>query len=45
MFYSLLKDDSKKPGSLFKLICRKEENGQELVIGIHAIGKGVDEIL
>ena len=34
-----------KPGSLFKTICLKEENGVEKVIGVHAIGRGVDEML
>ena len=44
MFYSLVKDDSKKLPSLFKLICLKE-NGKERVIAVHAIGKGIDEMM
>ena len=34
-----------KPGSLFKTICLKEDNGVEKVIGVHAIGRGIDEML
>ena len=45
MFYSLSSIGSHKPQSLFKLICRKEKNGVERVIGIHAIGRGIDEMM
>ena len=34
-----------KPGSLFKTICLKEDSGVEKVIGVHAIGRGIDEML
>ena len=34
-----------KPGSLFKTICLKEDNGVEKIIGVHAIGRGIDEML
>lgn len=45
MFYSLAKDDSKKLGTLFKLVCHIQENGDEKIIGCHCIGKGVDEMI
>ena len=45
MFYSLAKDDSKKMGTLFKLICHIEESGAERLVGCYCIGKGVDEMI
>lgn len=45
MFYSLAKDDSKKLNSLFKLICVKQEDGSEKIVGSHSIGRGVDEMM
>jgi len=45
MFYSLADDDKHKLGSLFKLICNVEENGTERVVGVHGIGKGIDEMM
>lgn len=44
MFYSLSKEDDYKLTSLFKMICKKEGN-EEVVIGVHAIGRGIDEIM
>jgi len=45
MFYSLALEDKKKLGTLFKLICLKQENGEEKVIGSHGIGRGIDEMI
>lgn len=45
MFYSLALDDSRKLGTLFKLICHIQENGDEKIVGCHCIGKGVDEMI
>jgi glutathione reductase (NADPH) len=44
MFYSL-KPEGHKPQSLFKLICHRESSGAERVVGVHAIGRGVDEMM
>jgi glutathione reductase (NADPH) len=45
MLYSLAKDDSRKMGTLFKLVCHKREDGSELVVGAHGHGKGIDEMI
>ena len=45
MFYSLAKEDKKKLSTLFKLICLIREDGQELIVGCHCIGRGADEML
>jgi hypothetical protein len=45
MFYSLCKEDGDKLGSLFKLICRKGETGEEIVVGAYGVGKGMDEMI
>lgn len=45
MFYSLAKDDSKKLQTLMKLICAIEDDGTERVVGSHAIGRGIDEMI
>ena len=45
MFYSPAKSDDKKLKSLFKIICHVEEDGKERVVGVFAIGKGVDEMM
>lgn len=45
MFYSLALDDSKKMGTLFKLVCSTLANGDELVVGAHGHGKGIDEMI
>jgi glutathione reductase (NADPH) len=45
MFYSPAKSDDKKMKSLFKVICHIEEDGTERVVGVFAIGKGVDEMM
>lgn len=44
MFYSLAGEDNLKLGSLFKLICHLRD-GEEYVVGVHAIGRSIDEIL
>lgn len=52
MFYSLMEPSNpKRPKSLFKLICHKEKGVgsqkvvTEKVIGVHTIGRGVDEMM
>ena len=45
MFYSPAKSDDKKLKSLFKIICHVEQDGTERVVGVFAIGKGVDEMM
>ena len=45
MFYSPAKSDDKKLKSLFKVICHVEADGTERVVGVFAIGKGVDEMM
>ena len=45
MFYSLAKDDSKKMGTLFKLVCHIQDNGEEKIVGCHCIGKSSDEMI
>ena len=45
MFYSPMKVQEEKLPSFFKLICHKQPNGDEKVVGVHAIGLGVDEML
>ena len=44
MFYSLANSDDKKHKTMFKLICAKVD-GQEKVVGLHCIGRGVDEMI
>lgn len=43
MFFSLNPDFDTREKSFFKMICLKSEN--ERIIGIHANGRGIDEIL
>ena len=45
MFYSLCGEDNQKLGSLFKVICLKQQEGREVVVGAHGIGKAMDEII
>jgi len=45
MFYSLALTDDLKHKTMFKLICHKEADGTETVIGAHMIGKHVDEMM
>jgi glutathione reductase (NADPH) len=45
MFYALAKDDSKKMGTLFKLVCHVQENGEEKIVGCHCVGKSSDEMI
>ena len=44
MFYSLAANQEDKHKTMFKLICHKV-NGQEKVVGLHAIGRNVDEMM
>lgn len=45
MYYSPALSDEKKHSSLFKLICLKESEDVEKIIGCHCIGRNVDEML
>jgi glutathione reductase (NADPH) len=47
MFYGLTPNDcgEHKPKSLFKLVCHKEADGKERVIGVHGVGRGIDEMM
>jgi len=47
MFYSPAKDQADKQPSLFKVICHKQGEGPKnhKVIGVHGIGKGIEEML
>ncbi len=45
MFYSLALEDKKKLSTLFKLVCLIREDGSELIVGCHCIGRGADEML
>lgn len=45
MFYSPAQSDDKKQSSLFKLICHIQDDGQEKVVGLHGLGKGIDEMM
>ena len=44
MFYSPCKDQDAKHKTMFKMICRKVD-GEEKVVGLHAIGRSVDEMM
>lgn len=44
MFYALPPPDTYRPASLFKLICKKENNAEK-VVGVHGIGRGIDEMM
>lgn len=45
MFYSPAMIQEKKHHSLIKLICHKQENGAEKIVGCHCIGRNVDEMM
>ena len=45
MYYSPMIDASKKQQSLFKVITHIEDDKTERVVGVFAIGKGVDEMM
>lgn len=45
MFYSPCPSQDMKVPSLFKLICHKQESGDEKVVGVHGIGMGIDEMM
>ena len=45
MFFSPAMTQEKKHNSLIKVICHKEANGVERVIGCHCIGRHVDEMM
>jgi pyruvate/2-oxoglutarate dehydrogenase complex dihydrolipoamide dehydrogenase (E3) component len=43
MFFSLNANYEEREKSLFKIICRKSDS--ERIVGIHAHGRAIDEIL
>ena len=45
MFYSPAATQDKKLKSLFKIICADVDGKKEKVVGCHAIGKGIDEMM
>jgi hypothetical protein len=48
MLFAISTEDEHRQSSLFKIICHLEKkDGQQIerVVGIHAIGKGIDEVL
>ena len=45
MFYSPGQSDDVKLKSLFKVVTADKGDGKETVVGVHAIGKGVDEMM
>lgn len=45
MFYSLAEEEKLKQKSLFKVICHMTSDNKEKVVGVHAIGKGIDELI
>ena len=50
MFYALIPPPQPgsgvhRPVSMYKLICNIEEDGTERVIGVHGIGRGIDEMM
>jgi glutathione reductase (NADPH) len=42
MFYSLDSNMDERPQTFFKLVCAGDD---EKVVGVHAIGRGVDEMM
>lgn len=45
MFYSPCPSQDMKLPSFFKIICKKEANDIEKVIGVHGTGMGIDEMM
>lgn len=45
MFYSPCKIQEKKLPSFFKIVCHKQPNGDEKVVGVHGTGLGIDEMM
>ena len=50
MFYALSTEENERIGTLFKLICHIEDGVEgrekiERVVGVHGIGKGIDEMV
>ena len=45
MFYSLMPADKPRPQTYFKLVTLKSDENEEIVIGTHGIGKGIDEMM
>lgn len=47
MHYSLMPvgGTAHRPQSLFKLVTNKESDGTERVVGVHGIGRGIDEMM
>lgn len=45
MFYSLTTDDHERLSTMYKVICHIEPDGTERVVGVHGIGRGIDEMM
>jgi len=45
MLYSPGQSDQVKLKSLFKIVCADKGDGVERVVGVHALGRGVDEMM
>lgn len=45
MFYSLSTDSKHRQKTIFKTVCHTDDKGIEKVIGVHGVGRGIDEIM
>ena len=45
MFFSLPDPSEHRQKTLFKLVCHEEAEGVERVVGVHGIGRGIDEMM
>jgi glutathione reductase (NADPH) len=45
MFYSTCPDQDQKHKTMFKLVCADTDGKKEKVVGLHAIGRNVDEMM
>ena len=46
MMYGLVPvEGHHRPKSLFTIVCHIEDDGTERVVGVHGIGRGIDEIM
>ena len=45
MFFSLQDPSEHRQKTFFKLICHQESEGVERVVGVHGIGRAIDEMM
>ena len=46
MMYGLVPvEGHHRPKSLFTIVCLIEDDGTERVVGVHGIGRGIDEMM